>query len=898
MSLWRRIRHLARRDGFEQQFDEELRFHLDQLAEDFERSGMPPAKARLAARRRLGNQGQIAEASREQWLARWWQTLAQDVRYGLRQLRRNPGFTAVAIAILALGIGANSAIFSVIDQAMLRPLAYREPARITTVHVLGGQQGRDRFPWSYPKFVRMQESARSFEAVAAYSASSMNLSEPGDPERIRVEFVTGDYFAILGIPPLVGRTLTPTDDGSDAAGTIVLSQQLWQRRFAADPGIVGRRVVLKGQPVTVVGIMPPRLRAMSGNVDAWVPAALAPGLEYTEILTEAGNHWLAAIGRLRDGVTIEQARAEVAVIGGRINDEFRFSEEAAAWSATTDPLADTRLEPAARQSLVVIGIAVGLVLLIACANLASLLLVRATARRREIAVRLTIGAGRARLLAQLLTESLLLATLGGAAGLGLAWITIPLLTRLSPAAGSGPGGQAYLFDPATVAIDARVLAFGAAPTLVTGVLVGLSPAWFATRSDLRSMLHAGQTHPGGTGFWHRLGAYRVLAAAEVALSLVLLVGAGLALRSFAALTAIDAGFDGHGVLTFRLSPSENDFAGRDPAGFKSQLVDRLTGLPGVTAAGVNLCAPLTGPCSASIVSRWRPEQTGNGTPGPGIGVHYVTPGYFAALDIPVIRGRNFESGDRRGSPRVVLLNETAARALWPGEDPIGRRLAIATSYFHGGDSTAEVIGIVGDVKYGRREDVQGPDAYIPALQVRFAGTSVFVRTDGNPMALLPAVRRELKTLDPGLPLYGARAMDEVAAQATAGARFGAVILAIFAATALLLAVVGLYGVMAYSVAQRTREMGIRMALGADRSAVLRLVVRDGTLITVAGLAAGLAGTLVFARVLQATLYGVSATDPAFLAAVTAVLGAAALLASYLPARRATRVDPARSLRSE
>lgn len=837
-----------------------------------------------------------------------------DLRYALRTLARSPGLVAVAVLTLALGLGANAAIFGVLDAALFRPLLYPDADRLVTVHIAIRQDGpsppggqgagfdAERFPWSYPKFAAFRRGVVSYEALAAYGSSSINLITPDGPERLQVELVSAPYFDLLGVRAVIGRGFTADEDAApNAAPVVVLGHQLWRARFGGDSATLGQTVRLNGYPLTVVGVMPPGFAGLTGTAEAWIPIMMAPVFQYPEILEEAGNHWFPVVGRLTPGRTLDQAAAEAAVMGAEVDRRYRFPMQQGEWRAGVASLTEARVAPAVRRSVLLLGGAVGVVLLIACVNITGLLMVRAVARRRELAVRLALGAPRSRLVRQVLTEAGLLALAGAALGLVLARIGSGALLRLVPAGGRGPGSVSYLFDVSSVGVDSRVIWFALGLAVLAGLLVGLVPALQASRPEAAEMLKSGTGAVGTSrGSLRRPGAQQVLVVAEVALALLLLAGAGLLVRSFARLQSVAPGFRPEGVLSFRYSAADLDLAAQDPRLFRERLITRLSALPGVRAVSVGTCAPFSGPCNTNVVTRRDDERIPMGAGSIQIGTHVVGPDHFATLGIPVLRGRGFTDRDRAGAAKVVVLNETAARRIWPGQDPIGRRIAVSNPYFRG-DSTAEVVGVVGDVRYGPVESEAAPDLYLPAYDAAWGRSGlVFLRADGGgePLSLVPAIRRELQAIDPTLPLFNVLTLEERAAAALARPRFATMLLAIFAATALVLAAVGLYGVMAFSVTQRTREIGLRMALGAEGRVVLAGVLRHGLGLAAIGVATGAVAALALRRVLVAFLYQTSGIEPLTLAAVCLVMLGAAAVAALVPARRATRVDPMEALRGE
>jgi putative ABC transport system permease protein len=820
--------------------------------------------------------------------------VVDDVRYALRGLARRPGFTAVAVLTLAVGIGANTAIYSAVDALLLRSLPFREPARLMDIVQSTPDEGTA--PWSYPKYAFFREAQRSYGSLALHSASQTTLTGT-EPERIHIEEVTGEYLTTLGVHPAIGRGFPDDIDAAPGARRVaIISDALWQRRFNADPDIIGKTLSLNNEPWEIAGVLPPDFRGLSGRAEALLnlTARSAQSLEQSWSLE------FAMIGRLAEGVTSGQAATEAGVIGPRIYEAFPMeqgtlttSDKPMEWTAEARPLDTIRVASGLRRSLLVLFGAVGLVLLIACVNLANLLLARAASRKQEIAVRLAIGAARGRLVRLLVTESVVLALLGGIASLALAVAGTRMLSAINPQEtlrAQGLEGGIGIVGFETIRLDGSALIFTFAITVVVGLIFGLVPALQATRQDLSSNLKEGSAGAGGA---RRRGVNRrTLVVAEVALAFVLLAGSGLMIRSLGNLLAVNPGFDARDVLTLRLSVPAGEVAPDSMPGFYEQLQDGIAAVPGVRSVALADCPPLSGGCNGTIMTfaDRPPSATGNAM----IGVHWVSPSWFGTMRVPLERGRLFTDTDRIDGPKVVLINQAAARQYFPGEDPIGKQVAVYQGGFHTG---AEIIGVVGDVKYGTVDSTARPDAYISYGQARISRMMIFVRTAGDPAALAPSVREAVRRIAPHTPVYDIQPMSARVASATAQSRFSAVLLGMFAAVALSLAVMGIYGVLSFAVAQRTREIGIRMALGAGRQRVLALVVQEGALLAGAGVAIGLVAALAFSRVLRGMLFEVDNTDPWTYGFMVVVLAGAAFAASWIPARRAAGVDPVVALRN-
>ncbi len=832
--------------------------------------------------------------------------LVLDLRYALRSLRRTPGYLALCVVALALGIGANGAIFSLVHALMLRPLPFPQPERLVLPHLAMSEPGQpladdESLPWSYPKLQTLVGEQRVFVEVAGFTAESANLTGAGEPERLNLEMAAPAYFTILGVEPIRGRCFTDADERADAPLVTVVSEGLWRRRFGADPGLLGRTLRLGNAPVTVVGILPAGFGGLTGDAELWVPLTAARALYYPEALTEVGNHYLDVVARLRDGVTPPQLASEMERLGRVVEqaNPMPGDDSNAVWTAGATQLQESRRDPFVRRSLLVLLGAVALVLLIACANLASLALVRAARQRRDVAVRAAIGASGARLARLALLESLLVAALGCGLGIVLAVWMVRGLTALRPEAlGTWGVESTELLDLATAGVGAPVVLFCAGAALLTALLFGLAPALRAGRAQPGRDLRAGGAALSGGRGYGGSGGRSLLVAGQAALAIVTLVGAGLLLRSLWALQSVPLGVDHERVLTFGVLPTRGDYQRAEVPGFHARLVERLAALPGVEAAAVGSCVPASGESgcnSTSVLSRDGAELAA--AERFSIGWHIVGADYFRVLRIPLRSGRGFDGRDRADARPVVVLNETAARRLWPRGDAVGRRIQIGTMGLNG-DTHAEVIGVVGDVRYRRLDAAPDPMVYMADTQLGLAATTVFLRATGDPLALVPAVRGAVASVDPEVPVYRVRTLEEQLGFALSKARFGSLLLLAFAGLALLLAALGVYGVLAQSVAARRREIGLRMALGAPAAQVQRLVLRQGMTVALAGALAGTALALGLGGVLRGLLFEVSPRDPVTFVAVPLALLLVAALACLLPARRAARLQPTMALRAD
>jgi putative ABC transport system permease protein len=808
--------------------------------------------------------------------------LRQDVRFAFRMLFKSPGFTLVVIITLGLGIGANSAIFSVIDSVLLRPLPYAEPDQLVQLWMRFTGIGipKDQNWVSAPEFADIRDQNRSFSQIAAISGDSFNLKEGATPERINGAAVSAAFFPLLGIKAEIGRVFLPGEDQQGRENIVVLGHGLWARRFGSDGSIVGKPLIMNGRPYTVVGVAPAGFQFPT-QAELWTPLAFSK-----EDLSpdRRGSHGLEVIARIKSGITFEQARSDMESLSRRIVEQNPgYPYEKFQFRVLMNPLLD-ELVGDLRPALWILMGAVAFVLLIACANVANLLLARASAREREMAIRTALGAGRARVIRQLLTESVILALIGAATGVLLARLGLAALERM---------GSIDLPRLAGAQVDARVLFFTTLLALGTGMIFGLAPALQGSRVHPDALKEGGRSTTAGAGS-RRLR--RVLVVAEIALSVMLLVGAGLLMRSFYRLQEVDPGFRPDGVLTLTISLPENRYARPVQIWtFIRELLERTSRLPGVEAAGGVSALPLSGSGSSgttTVDSRAVPPEKAT----PEADWRVVTPGYFRAMGIRLIRGRFFDDRDTDTSAPVAIIDESMAETYWPGEDPIGKRI------HRGGMKSSRpwstIVGVVGHVRYRTLEGQSRVQLYWPYTQGAWPTISLAVRTSMEPHSLAAAIQREVVAIDPDQPISSVRTMRELLSESLARRKFSLVLLGLFAGVALLLAAVGIYGVISYMVTQRSHELGIRMALGATRGGVLWLVLGQSLSLTLAGVFFGLAGSFLVSRLIAGLLFGVGAADPVTLAAVAFFLAAVSMLASMLPAGRATRVDPMVALRYE
>ena len=817
--------------------------------------------------------------------------MIRNIRYALRMFGKNPGFTAVAVLTLALGIGANTAIFSLVNALLLQPLPYKDPNRLVALDLV---HGADVFPWSYPMFDELRRDQRSFESVAGFFNYEVNLTGIYQPERVRAEMVSASYFRLLGVDAKLGRVFRPEEDREpDAHPVALVAYNLWSQKFGRDPGLIGRTIRLNRLPYTVIGVMPRGFRGQSDDIDVWAPVTMSPSLFHIpRRLVNTRNFWLRCVARLNPGVSVVQARAQMQALSRELEKASPDPGHVGEFRVQPTSLTEAKIDPTFRKSLLVMFAAVGFVLLIACVNVANLLLGRAVSRRKEVAVRLAVGASRRALIGQFLTESLILGLAGGLVGFFLAVYAIDFATVLRPEASEGPWVHyARAMSAESIGIDVWVVGFNAAIAIVTSLLFGVLPALQASKLDLNQALK------NVTGGWsrglrglRRPNSRSVLIVAEMALALVLLAGAGLMIESFARLMTVRFGAATDHILTAAIDLPRTQYPETAQVRFDEQLLDRISAVPGAHAAAIYNALPARGQFDVTGLNL----GAENG-PQAVAGVHSVSADYFRVFRIPFRSGRNLSDRDRAGAQKVLLVNETAARRLWPGQNPIGKHVWLKV--WDTGQQEAEVIGVVGDVRYESLEKPADNDVYVSFRQYPETA-NVAVRTAGDPMAMAPIVTGAVHALDKDLPVYGVKTMDQQVADATSRMRFSTVLLVTFATVALLLAGIGLYGVVAFSVAARTREIGIRIALGARREEVMRLVVGDGLILCSAGVALGLPLAFAATRVLTSFLYGTKPGDPIAFGAISVLLAAVAALASYIPARRATKVDPLVALRYE
>ena len=879
-----RARSLVHRKQMEDELDQELRFHMDKQVEKFRRSGMPEDEAKRQARLAFGAQEKVKEDCREARGTSFLELTVDDAKYAVRQLWANPTFALVMILTLALSIGANSAIFSVINGVMLKRLPYAQPERL--VRVFLSSKEYPKFPLNPWDFLDFRARNRSFESMAAFTRGDVQLSGEGEPIRLNGFGVTSGYFRVLGIQPQIGREFDFQAEVPGNGLQAVISDRLWRTRFGAEPGVIGRKVTLNMQPFTIIGVMPRGTEhpgnmyhsvAYGESVDVWWPFSFAGDSN------QRGSHFIEGIARLKPGVSTDQASADLNAVMRQIEREH--SQGATGWSVLVIPLY-SEVVGATRQLLLVLLGAVGIVLLIACVNAANLLLARASARQREIAVRLAMGAPRLRIVRQLLTESLITSLVGGALGLALAFAGVRALVALLPAD----------FPRANdIHVSGPVLVFTLVVSALTGILFGLAPAMQASHTDPKQGLQHNTRTTTASRNQSRLRSALVMA--EVGLACVLLIGAGLMLRTFLNLLHLDPGFQEDHVLTANISLPHNRYSTPElTAQFYSRLAAKMNALPGVVSAGAGSDLPWTG---------YDENAGGFNIEGksPDIGqqsharYHMATPGYFSAMGIPLLEGRFFTEGDKQHTPQVIIINHAMAEKYWHGEDAIGKRISFNDNPKKDED-WMRVVGVVGDIKDQPNSTAAEPAFWWSEYQATESDMSIAVRTQSDPRQVADGLRNVIHSLDPELAVADVKLMDQVADASISTPRFTFALVGLFAGLAILLAGIGAYGVIAYTVAQRTSEFGLRVALGAQRGDLLRMVLAQSTRLAIPGIVIGVVLAMSLGRVLQTLLYGVKPADPTILICVTLLVLMVSLLASFAPARRAALADPMSTLRAE
>jgi putative ABC transport system permease protein len=892
----------AHRGELESRLGDETQFHIEMSTERNIRSGMEPAEARRVALAEFGGRERWKDEARDQYRSPLIDGLAQDVRYAWRSLTRSPGLSAAIAGTLAAGVVALTLAFGIVDAAAWRQPPFGDAAHIAVLYsrrtAADGAVQSER--WSYPRIQLLRKTARSFALVANFSQTTVSVSDNADPEAVPGEIVSSEYFPLLRVVMARGRAFASNED--DAPGrqpVVVLGYDLWQRRFAGDSGVVGKSVTVNGVPLTIIGIAPRGFRGLSDRAEIWFPATMAPLLTYSEYLTTNQN-FISLAARLAPGVELAAANAELTTLGRQINAELPPNDVAPGETVTSAAVSlnDARIDARTRESLFVLLGAVVLLHLLACANAINLLLGRAAARRKEASLRAALGGTTRRLVRHYGIEALVVAAAGGAIGvLTAVWIGPFVSVPANVWFARNFYGTVGAFDgPAG---GTRVALFGVAIAAASAIVAAFMPAFGLVKLNPMAGLSSGARSASGGGSLRRPSARGVVVALETALAVLLVAAAGLMVGSFLRMRDTALGIRADHLLTFWVRPSEVLVTPRDAPRFVTRILDALQTVPGVVATSVDGGTPLSGSASSTLIVMGRPVPA-RLDDAPPVDRHYVAPDHFKTLGIPLVQGRAFTATDDADHPRVAIISETAAKKFWPGENPIGARVWFGGgSSFDRPDSSAEVVGIVGDVAdepldgHGNRASF-----YTPYRQFTYATRAVFVRTSGDPAAMIPAVRKAITAVMPGLPLYDVQTMEQRIGGSWARHRFDAILFAAFGIAALLLAAVGTFAVVSYAVAQRTREMGIRLALGARPESVVRLVLREGLIFPVTGLVVGIAGAIIMTKLLQSQLYGIAASDVRVYFVTAALLFATAALACLVPAVRATRADPLDALRAE
>jgi predicted permease len=884
---------VSRRERMMDELDEDIREHIEREAQDNIARGMRPDEARRAALLKFGNMTRVTEATREVWSRVWLERLLQDVAYGWRMLRKHPGFTLVAVLTLALGIGAGTAVFSVVNGILVKRLPYTDPEKIVMlwwqVPVTSSQAPGDQWPWSLRDVAHFSARQKSFRYFGAFKSDFFNLVGSGEPDRLNGLRATAGFFAAVGVAPALGRIFTPADDRPENKFVVILSNRLWREKFSADRGIVGRAVALNGQSYNIIGVMPPAFSfpraeempvtiTLPPQIQLWVPLEIPPA--------PRGPSEYGVIGKLNQGITAEQAAAELRLYGDDVAKEF---PSAKGWYEPSVVPLPRQVVGDTREPLLLMLAAVGVLLLIASSNVASLVLARSLGRKQEFVLRGALGAGRVRLLRQLLTESLLLGGIGAAAGILVAQLALFCVRNFGPS--NIPRLQEATLDP-------RVLLFTVGITLVTGIVFGLVPAVGISRENLEEAVKDGG-RAGRSRAHSRLR--NILVVAQVALALVLVISAGLLVRTFHQMLTADSGFNASRVLTFQLSLPNSKYA--EPvqmAQVYTQSLLALQALPGVRSAGLVSEVPMGGSTDSTVL-RVPDHPPRNENDQPFANYSFASPEYFSAIGSPLLRGRDFLASDTAESRRVTIINSAMAAKYWPGQDPLGREVGVKDPRW----PTRTIVGIVANIKHGSLREAPDPEMYVPYTQNEIKiwpsmqTMQAAVRTQANdPASLTRGVREALRGVDADLPIANVTTLATLVDDSTAQTRFALFLVGSFAGLALILATIGLYGVVSYSVQQRTHEIGIRISVGATRRDVLKMVLGSGARLAGVGIIAGLLAAWAVTRMLSSFLYGVRPTDPLTFTAVAALLLGVALLACYLPARRAAEIDPLVALKYE
>ena len=899
MSWIARLRGLLRSKKLDCDLDEEFNAHIEMRMRDNIASGMTEEEARYDARRRFGNATLMKEDTRAMDIVGWMEAVGQNLRYAARMLRRSPGFTAVAILTLALGIGANIATFTVVRTVLLSPLPFPHPEQLVRVYDdLHGSNTED-VGMSVPELWDLRDKADIFQDVSALVSADANLTGGDHPERVEFLGASPDYFTMLGVSPQLGRIFTEQDAQPGFTDGVLISDAFWHRMFGADAGVIGKRIRLDDDLYTVIGVLPPGFRhpgrSLASEVEVFAAAGFS-GAPFPVPPKRSVRYLPGAMGRLKAGVNLAQAQARLNALAEKLSREYPTDYPApAGWGLRLVPVQEDLVGNMRTELLVLFG-AVAFVLLIACVNLANLLLARSKGRQREIAIRIALGAGRGCLIGQMLTESILLASVsGGVALLTVVWLR-QWLSKLAPA------GLPRLNE---VSVNGGVLLFALAVSILTGVIFGLAPALQAVRRNQVAELREGSRGAGSSK--HQIKVSRVLVTCEIALSLVLLIGAGLLLRSFWHLLEVHPGFDPHHLVTARIwlafpnDPAEDPYRTIEARGaFLHEVLRRESRLAGVEEAALGSGNSLPLETKPNQVLFTIDKQTGESERIPEAELSTVTPEYFHVLKIPLIRGRVFTEADNSKGQPVVIINETLARRYWHDEDPVGQQIRLPAGQLtnYAENPLRTIVGVTADIKSNGFDTASAPYMYFPTYQRPPYNAVVYLRTAADPRTLGDTIRHEVQSIDPSIPVFAVRTMDEVITKYLADRRFALRMLGVFAGVALLLASIGIYGVTAYTFSQRTNEIGIRMAMGAQRSDILRIAVREGALVVATGVVSGLAGSAALTRFLQSMLFDVKPTDPITYAAIGALLTVVTLLACLVPAHRATRVDPLIALRHE